>query len=468
MGSKLVCRMQKVKKNDVKGYQIHNQRERESKTNPDINASLSHLNRDYINAQHINYMEKWKETFESQNESKRALRKDAVYFNEFVVGSDRDFFKDMDQSEKERFFKVSTDFFKERYGEQNVLYSVAHFDELKGAGAHAHIAIVPMRDGKLQSKNVFNRVELKAIQSLLPEHLQKHGFAIERGKEGSKAQHIETATYKMLKAQEAVLNAEQEKNAIKLEVNRLENKKNDLKELLNQIEKIENVEYQEETNFIGRKTGQIVVNSDDFMTLRTMAERLEIAEAEQIEHLQTALSYEQENTKLKKEIDQYKNANEQVIADRVDSAMYVKTIFLESEFRDKRKGLERKIKTIETENSMLQSTLEETKIHRDFLIEEKKELVSQNAELKKEVSDWKLTAEVYEKVYKKFTNLVTQWLGKYFPEAKEAYQKNIDKLRGLAVERVGKDVDKKREELIKEIEGSSKIPETKQNDEIER
>ncbi|MER2042205.1 plasmid recombination protein, partial [Desemzia incerta] len=69
MGSKLVCRMAKVKKNDVKGYQIHNQRERESKTNPDINASLSHLNRDYINAQHISYMKKWKETFESQNES---------------------------------------------------------------------------------------------------------------------------------------------------------------------------------------------------------------------------------------------------------------------------------------------------------------------------------------------------------------------------------------------------------------
>lgn len=466
MSSKLVCRMQKVKKNDVKGYQIHNQRERESKTNPDINASLSHLNRDYINAQHISYMDKWKETFESQNESKRALRKDAVYFNEFVVGSDRDFFKDMNQSEKERFFKVATDFFKERFGEQNILYSVAHFDELKGAGAHAHIAIVPMKDGKLQSKNVFNRIELKAIQSLLPEHLQKHGFAIERGKEGSKAQHIETATYKMLKAQEAVLNAEQEKNAIKLEVDRLENKKNDLKELLNQIEKIENVEYQEETNFIGRKTGQIVIDSDDFITLKTMAERLGIAEAEQIEHLQTALSYEQENTKLKKEIDQYKNANEQVIADRVDSAMYVKTIFLESEFRDKRKGLERKIETIETENSMLQSTLEETKIHRDFLIDEKKELVSQNAELKREVADWKLTAELYVKVYKKFTNLVTQWLGKHFPEAKEAYQKNIGKLHDLAIERVGKDADRKREEL----EGNSKIPETKQkqNDEIER
>ena len=263
--------MQKVKKNDVKGYQIHNQRERESKTNPDINASLSHLNRDYINAQHISYMEKWKETFESQNESKRALRKDAVYFNEFVVGSDRDFFKDMDQSEKERFFKVSTDFFKERYGEKNVLYSVAHFDELKGAGAHSHIAIVPMRDGKLQSKNVFNRNELKSLQSELPQYLQKHGFDIERGKEGSKAQHIDTATYKVLKSQEAVLMAEQQRETIQGETKLLEAKKEDLKELFDKVERIDSLEFEEQKNIFGKETGNIVIDRDDFERMKELA-----------------------------------------------------------------------------------------------------------------------------------------------------------------------------------------------------
>jgi len=271
MGSKLVCRMAKAKKNDVKGYQIHNQRERESKTNPDINASLSHLNRDYVNAQHISYMEKWKEIFESQNESKRALRKDAVYFNEFVVGSDRDFFKDMEQSEKERFFKVSTDFFKERYGEQNVLYSVAHFDELKGAGAHAHIAIVPMRDGKLQSKNVFNRIELKSIQTLLPEHLQKHGFDIERGKEGSKAQHIDTATYKVLKAQEAVLNAEQQRDLIQSDTKLLEAKRDGLKELFDKVERLDSLEYEEQKTMFGKETGKIVIDREDFEEMRNLA-----------------------------------------------------------------------------------------------------------------------------------------------------------------------------------------------------
>jgi len=188
-----------------------------------------------------------------------------------VVGSDRDFFKDIDQSEKERFFKVSTDFFKERYGEQNVLYSVAHFDELKGAGAHAHIAIVPMRDGKLQSKNVFDRNELKALQSELPNYLQKHGFDIERGKEGSKAQHIDTATYKVLKAQEAVLDAEQQREAIQSDTKLLEAKREGLKELFEKVERLDSLEFEDQKTMFGKETGKIVMDRDDFEEMRALA-----------------------------------------------------------------------------------------------------------------------------------------------------------------------------------------------------
>ncbi|MBJ7968236.1 plasmid recombination protein, partial [Bacillus cereus] len=38
--------MQKFKMRDVKGIQIHNQREKESHTNPDIEKEQSHLNYD--------------------------------------------------------------------------------------------------------------------------------------------------------------------------------------------------------------------------------------------------------------------------------------------------------------------------------------------------------------------------------------------------------------------------------------
>lgn len=270
--SKLVCQMKKVKKNDVRGYQIHNLRESESKTNPDIDKSLEHLNRDFVNPEPINFMKKWKETYESQNVSGRALRKDAVFYNEFIIGSDKQFFDKLDQSEKDRFFKVATDFFKERYGEQNVLYSIAHYDETRGAGAHAHVAIVPMRDGKLQSKNVFNRNELRYLQDELPKVLQREGFEIERGQEGSKAKHIETATYKMLKSQEAEKVAKQDLEYTKQHVELLNEEIESKTAALDKIEEIESVEYQEKRTWYGKKTDQVVVDQEDFAQLKQLAE----------------------------------------------------------------------------------------------------------------------------------------------------------------------------------------------------
>ncbi|MGX1988551.1 plasmid recombination protein, partial [Bacillus subtilis] len=43
-----VVRMQKMKAHDLKGIQVHNQRERESRTNSDIDKERSHENYDLV------------------------------------------------------------------------------------------------------------------------------------------------------------------------------------------------------------------------------------------------------------------------------------------------------------------------------------------------------------------------------------------------------------------------------------
>src|SRR5699024_11927446 len=55
---------------------------------------------------------------------------------------------------------------------------------------------LPMRDGKLQGKNVFNRQELLWLQDKFPEHMKKQGFELKRGERGSDRKHIETAKFK--------------------------------------------------------------------------------------------------------------------------------------------------------------------------------------------------------------------------------------------------------------------------------
>lgn len=465
MASKLVCRMAKVKKNDVKGYQIHNQRERESKTNPDIDASLSHLNRDYINVQHISYMEKWKETFESQNESKRALRKDAVYFNEFVVGSDRDFFKDMDQSEKERFFKVSTDFFKERYGEQNVLYSVAHFDELRGAGAHAHIAIVPLRDGKLQSKNVFNRIELKSIQTLLPEHLQKHGFDIERGKEGSKAKHIDTATYKVLKAQEAVLDAEQQREAIQSDTKLLEAKREGLKELFEKVERLDSLEFEDQKTVFGKETGKIVMDREDFEEMRDLA-MMKVPDMEfkneelrrEITVLQSKIEQKDDkisNLQKKYEIasaqaERYKLGLDDVVEERVSERLEDKVTELK---RHHAKELTRETadkNLFLQEAEQLERKLDITKRNVNVLESEKRWLEKENDELQATNEDLKKENKGLHEQLKKANETVKAWTERF----DQAVQKKVSDMLNVVRASVHRAT---REWLIEKLPDNQKI-----------
>ena len=44
-----------------------------------------------------------------------------------------------------------------------------------------HMGVVPMRDGKLSSKAMFDREELLKIQDDLPKYMREQGFEIERG-----------------------------------------------------------------------------------------------------------------------------------------------------------------------------------------------------------------------------------------------------------------------------------------------
>lgn len=197
-----VCRMQKVKSAGLKGMQFHNQRERKSRTNDDIDHERTRENYDLKNDKNIDYNERVKEIIESQKTGTRKTRKDAVLVNELLVTSDRDFFEQLDPGEQKRFFEESYKLFSERYGKQNIAYATVHNDEQT---PHMHLGVVPMRDGKLQGKNVFNRQELLWLQDKFPEHMKKQGFELKRGERGSDRKHIETAKFKKQTLEKEVL-----------------------------------------------------------------------------------------------------------------------------------------------------------------------------------------------------------------------------------------------------------------------
>src|SRR5699024_4072758 len=123
-----VCRMQKVKSAGLKGLQFHNERERESRTNEDIDRERTHENYDLQNDENINYNERVKDISDSQKTGTRKTRKDAVLVNELLVTSDRDFFERLDPGVQKRFFEESYKLFSERYCNQNIAYATVYND----------------------------------------------------------------------------------------------------------------------------------------------------------------------------------------------------------------------------------------------------------------------------------------------------------------------------------------------------
>src|SRR5699024_5044580 len=173
-----VFRMKKVKSAGLKGMQFHNQRERKSRTNDDIDHERTRENYDLKNDKNINYNARVKEIIESQKTGTRKTRKDAVLVNELLVTSDRECFQQLGPGEQKRSIEASYKSFSARYGKKTIAYATVHNDEQT---PHMHLGVVPMRDGKLQGKNVFNRQELLWLQDKFPVHMKKQGFELKRG-----------------------------------------------------------------------------------------------------------------------------------------------------------------------------------------------------------------------------------------------------------------------------------------------
>src|SRR5699024_9665598 len=133
---------------------------------------------DLQNDENINYNERVKDIIDSQKTGTRKTRKDAVLVNELLVTSDRDFFERLDPGEQKRFFEERYKLFSERYDKQNIAYATVHNDEQT---PHMHLGVVPMRDGKLQGKNVFNPQELLWLQDKFLEHMKKKYINLKRG-----------------------------------------------------------------------------------------------------------------------------------------------------------------------------------------------------------------------------------------------------------------------------------------------
>ena len=185
-------------KDNVTPIELENERD-ESYTPDNPNIDLSRTQRNYHT---VHRSERYTDYINGRIATlplKRKVRKDAVLMGAFVISSDGEFFKRLMPSQQRRFFEDATDYFAEKYGEENIISAVVHMDETT---PHMHLNLVPVVDRRLCAKELFTPKTLRELQSDFWEKVGKK-WDLERGKPGSQAKHKSVAEYKAQKILEA-------------------------------------------------------------------------------------------------------------------------------------------------------------------------------------------------------------------------------------------------------------------------
>lgn len=191
--------MEKYKRGDIVGIERENERDEKYKStrNPQINKSRTHLN--YHTLPHEKKYLAFIDERIKELAPKRKIKDDAVLITSFILGSDKEFFDGISPEAQKRFFDDCTEFFAERYGKENVVSAVVHLDE---STPHLHFNLMPITDGRLCAKELFDRTALRELQTDFYEVVGRK-YGLKRGKEGSTAKHLDTVAFKTKKMTEA-------------------------------------------------------------------------------------------------------------------------------------------------------------------------------------------------------------------------------------------------------------------------
>ena len=210
----VVARMTKLKADNLVGIGNHDQRKTTNHSNEDIDVSRSHLNYDLVAGRTDNFKTDIEAYINENKASKRAVRKDAVLVNEWILTSDKDFFEQLDEAETRKYFETAKQYFADNYGDENIRYAVVPLDEKT---PHMHLGIVPFDDDrKLSAKRIFNREALQRIQEELPQYLKENGFDVQRGNKNKERKNLSVPEYKTMREDLKKIETEKQETQAKL------------------------------------------------------------------------------------------------------------------------------------------------------------------------------------------------------------------------------------------------------------
>lgn len=174
-----MAHLKKNTRGSVKGLSIHFERKTDNHSNEEINVERSHLNQDLMQ-DNSDMISRFDERLENVYCMKR---EDVKVLGTWVVTLPEEL-KNEPQENQNRFFEETKNFLDERYGKENAVCAVIHFDETT---PHLHYAFIPVtfdekkQREKVSAKEVLNRKDLQTFHDDLDKHLKEKLPFYEKG-----------------------------------------------------------------------------------------------------------------------------------------------------------------------------------------------------------------------------------------------------------------------------------------------
>ena len=235
--AKLSVDMAKFKASDVRGIQVHNQREGKNHKNENIDESKTHLNYDLHNEDKINYTDAVKNRIAEGRTTTKAIRRDATVMCGLAVQVNNEFFEKLTPEQEKEFFKTVYDTIGDKYGKENIISANVHKDE---KAPHIQINMVPLtKDGRLTAKEIFDRKGLLNLHTDLAKALQGRSFDIQRGEpEKEKKERVSIHEFKLKDKTQDIELREQQLRFRELELDKKEREAKKLAMTAKQVEEL--------------------------------------------------------------------------------------------------------------------------------------------------------------------------------------------------------------------------------------
>ncbi|GEK29411.1 MobV family relaxase [Furfurilactobacillus siliginis] len=166
-----MAHLKKNTRGSVPGLAVHFERQTDHHTNKEIDVSKSYLNQDLM-ADGSDMLSRFNERL---NDVYCMKRDDVKALATWIVTLPEEL-AEAPYEQQSAFFEATTNFLNERYGQENAVAAVVHYDETT---LHLHYAFVPVvfddkkSRYKVSAKEVLTRQDLQTFHEDLDQHLKK-------------------------------------------------------------------------------------------------------------------------------------------------------------------------------------------------------------------------------------------------------------------------------------------------------